>query len=264
MMSIWDALLKAKQNINARVENALGHGTAISPSTVRRDILDQVESKIVVDTAGKSFPFGRIVVRLQPQTAMQHAALEEAFVREDALKNHLLQALQDLQIQRPKEFDVRVELQEVPELEGVLSRAPFEIDFIRLQVLRLEEIPEAKLSVIRGVAEESVYQMKKDRILVGRPAEVLDREGRIVRKNDIVFLENEDEIDASVGNAHARIWYDYEKREFWIMDEGSRYGTRILRNGLVIEVPAEDPAGVQLQSGDELYFGQAGLRFEWS
>ena len=31
---------------------------------------------------------------------------------------------------------------------------------------------------------------------------------------------------------------------------------------LVIEVPGEDPAGVQLQSGDDLYFGQAGIHFE--
>jgi hypothetical protein len=261
-MSIRDALLKAKQNINERVENALGHGEAISPLAVRRDILNQVESKFIIDPTGKSLPFGRVVVRLQPQTAKQHAALEEAFVREDALKKHLLQTLQDLQIQCPKEFDTRVELQDVSEPEGTPPRALFEIDFVRLHVLRLEEVPEAKFSVIRGAAEQSVYQMKRDRILVGRAAEVLDREGRIVRKNDIVFLENEDEIDASVGSVHARIWYDYEKREFLIMDEGSRYGTRILRGGLVIEVPGEDPAGVQLQSGDDLYFGQAGIHFE--
>jgi hypothetical protein len=261
-MSIRDALLKAKQNLNERVENAFGHGEAISPLAVRRDILNQVESKFIIDPAGKSLPFGRVVVRLQPQTAKQHAALEEAFVREDALKKHLLQTLQDLQIQCPEEFDARVELQDVSELEGTPPRALFEIDFVRLHVLRLEEVPEAKFLVIRGAAEQPVYQMKRDRILVGRAAEVLDREGRIVRKNDIVFLENEDEIDASVGSVHARIWYDYEKREYWMMDEGSRYGTRVLRGGLVIEVPGEDPAGIRLQSGDDLYFGQAGIHFE--
>ena len=229
---------------------------------MRRDILNQVGLKIVVDPTGKSLPFGRVVVRLLPQTAKQHTALEEAFVREDSLKKHLLQTLQELRIQCRKEFDVRIELQEVSEPEGTRPRALFEIDFVRLHILRLEEVPEAKLLVIRGEAEQSVYQMKRDRILVGRAAEVLDREGRIVRKNDIVFLDNEDEIDASVASVHARIWYDYEKREFLIMDEGSRYGTRILRGGLVIEVPGEDPAGVPLQSGDDLYFGQAGIHFE--
>ena len=45
-MSIRDALRKAKKNLNARVENALGHGAAINPSAVRRDILNLVESKI--------------------------------------------------------------------------------------------------------------------------------------------------------------------------------------------------------------------------
>jgi hypothetical protein len=89
----------------------------------------------------------------------------------------------------------------------------------------------------------------------------LDREGRIVRRNDVVFLESDEEINCSVGRTHARIWFDSEKNEFFILDEGSRYGTRILRGGSVIEVPAGEPEGVRLQSGDEVYCGQACLRF---
>ena len=46
------------------------------------------------------------------------------------------------------------------------------------------------------------------------------------------------------------------------MDESSLYGTRIVREDHTIEVPAENPRGVGLRSGDEIYFGQAGLRFK--
>jgi hypothetical protein len=262
MMSFLDLFRKTKKNLSARVESVLEYGPAINPLTVRREIHDQMLLKIIVDANGKSLPFGRVVIRLRPQTARQHAAFEEAFVREDVLKKYLLQTLNDMQVQYPKEFHVHTELQEPAGPEGASPRSLFEIDFIRLNVVRLEEVPEVRLLITQGSAEQPAYSMKKDRILIGRPAEVLDREGRIVRKNDIIFLETEDEIAASVGSAHARIWYDFEKRGFWIMDEGSRYGTRIKRGRAVIEAPGGDPAGIQLQTGDDLYFGQAALRFE--
>ena len=104
--------------------------------------------------------------------------------------------------------------------------------------------------------------MKKERILVGSLSEVLDREGRMVRKNDVVFPNSGGEINSSVGYAHSRIWFDFERGEFCILDEVSRYGTRIVRDGLTIEVPSGDTSGIRLQSGDDIYFGQAGVRFE--
>ncbi|HTY64174.1 MAG TPA: FHA domain-containing protein [Acidobacteriota bacterium] len=261
-MGMWDALRKAQKKVTDRVETILGYEPEVNPSAFRREMLDRLGSKAVVNANGRSFPFGRVVVRLQPKTMKQHAAFEEAFVREDALKSYLEHGLKEEQIRCPENFQVRVELRDVSSPEGENPGPEFELDCIRLNVLRLEDVPEVKLVVTRGAAERQTYQLKKERILIGRPAEVLDREGRIVRKNDIVFLENEDEIGASVANAHARIWHDFERRGFWIMDEGSRYGTRIMRTGSIIEVPGGEPDGIQLQSGDDLFFGQAGLHFE--
>ena len=120
------------------------------------------------------------------------------------------------------------------------------------------------MTVLKGSAEKALYEMKKDRILVGRLPEVLDREGRMIRRNDVVFLDNGEEVNASVGRAHSRIWFDSEKQEFRIMDEVSRYGTRIMREGRSIEVPSGNTRGVRLRSGDEIYFGRACLRFEIS
>ena len=112
------------------------------------------------------------------------------------------------------------------------------------------------------MAEQPVYRLKNDRILIGRLSEVTDREGRLVRKNDVVFLDNEDDINSTVGRIHARIWFDFEKQEFRIMDEVSRYGTRVLRDGRYLEIPGGNPRGVRLRSGDEIFCGQACVRFE--
>jgi hypothetical protein len=78
----------------------------------------------------------------------------------------------------------------------------------------------------------------------------------------VVFLDNGDDINSTVGRAHARIWFDFEKNEFFIMDEVSRFGTIIMRENRSIDVPAGNPRGIRLRSGDAIYCGQACLRFE--
>ncbi|MBP1623737.1 MAG: hypothetical protein H6Q07_1757, partial [Acidobacteria bacterium] len=61
-MGIWDKLLKAEQSIRKRVENAFGDETARTPLEIRREILQQVESRIIVDAGGSSFPYEKVIV----------------------------------------------------------------------------------------------------------------------------------------------------------------------------------------------------------
>jgi len=264
LMGIKDTLQKATQNVRTRVENVLGLEKGMEPSAVRREILAQIESRMIGDASGKVFPFGKVIIYLQPQTKAQRNAIEEALVQNDALKSDIVQMLNDAQAKYPNELETLIEFRENsdPDQTGFPPQSLFEMDFIRLNVPRKQGIPETKLVIIKGETEQPEYQMRKDRILIGRSRDVLDREGRMVRKNDIVFLEKEAEINRSVGRGHARIWFDYENGEFRILDEASRYGTRILRGGAVIEVPSGDSNGIYLQSGDEIYCGQACLRFE--
>lgn len=261
-MSLFDMLRKTKKKLSERIENAFGSDSAAGPVMLRGAIRDQLLSKAVVSANEKSFPFGRVAIQLKPQTAQQYDVFKEVFIRKDALKNHLLQTLENMGIQDLNESQLCIELQEPFSQEGVSSRPLFEINFVQHNVVRLVEIPEIVMLVTRGSAEKTEYRLKKDRILVGLQAEILDREGRIIRKNDIVFLESGHESNASVSGTHARIWYDHAKRGFWIMDEDSRYGTRIMRREKVIELPVDDSEGVQLQSGDDLYFGEAIVHFE--
>jgi hypothetical protein len=263
-MSIKDTLQKATQNVRIKVENALAREKGMEPSVVRQEILSQIESRIISDASGKVFPFAKIIVHLQPQTKLERNAIEEALIQKDALTSDIVQLLNNVQARYPEELEALVEFREYsePDETELPLPHPFEMDFIKLNAPRRQDIPEANLVILKGMTEQPEYTMKKDRILIGRSREVLDREGRMVRKNDIVFLEKEEEINSSVGRAHARILFDHEEGEYCIQDEASRYGTRILRGGSVIEVPSGDSAGIHLQSGDEIYCGQACLRFE--
>jgi hypothetical protein len=262
-MSIKDALQKATQNVRTRFESAVGRERALEPSTIRQEILDRIESRIVVETDSRVFPYGRVAIRLLPLTKAHRNAIEETLLRQGALKSDILQLLNTGQVRYPRELDILIEAREDAARDPKADSPPsaFEMDFVRLNNLRKQDIPETKLVILKGLTEQPEYLMKRDRILIGRSREVLDREGRMVRKNDIVFLENGEEINCSVGTAHARIWFNFEKDDFCILDEASRYGTRILRGGTAIDVPSGEPDGLPLRSGDDIYCGQACLRF---
>jgi len=263
-LGIWDKLIKAEQNIRKRVENAFGHETVQTPLEIRREILEQVESRIIVDAGGKSFPFGKVSVRLQPPTEALLDVFETAFLQDGSLKADILQRLKDEQVRHPTELDIVVDIRQDAGHDHAESapRPLFNLDFVKPEPLPKPEIREANLVITKGLAEQPAYHMKKERILIGRLSEVLDREGRMVRKNDVVFLDNGDDVNSTVGRTHARIWFDFEKREFRIMDEGSRYGTRIMRDGRFIEVPGGNARGIRLRSGDEIHCGQSCLQFE--
>jgi hypothetical protein len=263
-MGIFDKFLKAEQKIRGRIESAFGDNAAKSPLEIRRAILEQVESRIIVDRGGKSFPFGKVIIQLIPATAAQRDVFEAAFIRNGSMKADVRQTLLSEQAKFPDDFQVVIKIEESaenPQPESA-AQAPFTIDFVLPENSKKAVVPDTKLTIIKGVAEQPVYEIRKERILVGRLPEVLDREGRMIRKNDVIFLDNGDDVNSTVGRIQARIWFDGEKNEFRIMDEASRYGTRIIREGRSIEVPGGNTRGVRLHSGDEIYLGQACLRFE--
>ena len=96
-MEFWDRLLKAEQNIRKRVENTFGHGMAQTPLEVRREILEQVEARIVIDTGGNLFPFGKVIVALQPPTEAVAEVFRTAFLQDESLKSDIIDKLKDSQ-----------------------------------------------------------------------------------------------------------------------------------------------------------------------
>ncbi len=261
-MGILERLLKTEQKIRSRVEGVFGGGSAQTPLEVRREILERVESRIMPDRGGRIFPFGEVVVTLRPRDEAMREIFRAAFIEDGSLENETRELLRGSGIRIPDHFHVTVQFEQpatdLP--DGALPM--FAVDFVRAEDASERPRPAIRLSVTKGVAEQPSYNMTKDRMLIGRLAELLDREGQMARRNDIVFLDNGDEINSTVGRAHAAVYFNRERREFRVTDEVSRYGTRIFRDGRSIEVPGGNPRGIRLRPGDEIYLGRACLRFE--
>jgi hypothetical protein len=263
-MGIWEKLLNAARSILKRVRLAFGSETVRTPLEVRREILAQVKSRIATDTSENRFPYAKAIVWLQPPTGALRDVFEAAFLQEGSLKKDILELLKDANARHPEPFEVRVAFKRDLTLssEAPSPRPLFQLDFVKHDPSIGREIPETSFVVSKGSIEQPSYKLKKERILIGRLQEVLDREGRMIRTNDVVFLDNGDDVNSTVDFAHARIWFDFEKNEFFIMDEVSRFGTIVMRESRSIDVPAGNPRGIRLRSGDAIYCGQACLRFE--
>jgi hypothetical protein len=264
-MKLWDKIWEVEQNIRKRVENAFGRETSQMPLEVRREILEQVEARIAIDKGVKLFSFERLEIHLNPATMAQCDVFDMAFLANDSLKSDIRNKLHEAQAPHGERLEIFVELHKPdgPDQAGNPHRELFRLNFVKQDQSRPRETPESSMEIIKGSVEQAIYRLRKERILIGRLSEVTDLEGRMVRKNDVVFSDNGDDINSTVGRIHARIWFDHDKQEFRIMDEASRYGTRIARDGRSIEVPGGNSRGVRLKSGDEIYFGQACMRFEF-
>lgn len=259
----WQQLQEAWHTLVESAREMLGIKAVEASSDVRQDVFSQLEAAIAVENNRKVFPFRKVNIRLQPPTKSMARQFEAAFMGMSSLKSEVYRLLKDTGIQSPPDLAVSVEIQDGIGVgsKGFESSPLYEIQFQEPVDAARYEIPEILLEVTRGAAEQSVYRITKDRLLVGSLPKVQDREGRLVRINNVVFPDTGNEINATVGDMHARIWYDFKRQEFRIMDETSLYGTRIVREGHTIEVPAENPRGVGLRSGDEICVGQACLRF---
>ena len=230
---------------------------------VRKEIFRRLEAAVSMEKDAEVFPFKKVGIRLRPPTKSIAREFKATFMENSLLKSDALRMLKEARIQFPPDLEITVDLQEEigPWIEETESVPLYEMEFEEPVNAADYEIPEIVLEVIKGSAEQSVYRISKDRLLIGCLPKVRDREGRLVRINNVVFPDTGNEINATVGDMHARIWFDFKRREFRVMDESSLYGTRIVRGGHTIEVPAENPRGVGLRSGDAIYFGQACLGF---
>ncbi len=258
-MGILDKLLKTEQKIRRRIDSAFGDGAARTPLEIRREIIEQLESRIMPDRGGKIFPFAGVIVRLRPRDEAMRDVLHAAFLEDRSLEEEAREVLADSGVSVSDRFQVLVKLEE-PAPDSALPL--FSLEFLGVEDLPEQPRPVAQLVVIKGAADQPAYPMTKDRMLIGRLAELLDREGQMSRRNDVVFLDNGDDVNSTVGRAHATVYFSREKNEFRIVDDVSRYGTRIFREGRSIEVPGGKTRGIRLRSGDEIYLGRACLRFE--
>jgi hypothetical protein len=261
-MMFWNSLCKKGLITLRSFLETFGQKTTATSQEIREEIIRRLESVYTSTGDPKLFPFKKIAIRLKPPTRRAAKEFHFDLVKNDSLKSDIYKLLKHDHVQF-FDLEISVELHEnnFPSGKDKASASWFEMEFMEPIMPDKPEIPGLRLEILKGTAKQPVYEITKDRLLVGCLSEVHDLEGRLVRKNNVVFPHEGNEINATVGNMHARIWFDFKKQEFRVMDESSRYGTRIVREGHTIEVPPENPSGVGLRSGDEVHFGQASFRF---
>jgi len=222
---------------------------------VHHAILEEIEGQVQTAARGRRlFPFSRVTVTLIAAEETRRTMLEAAFAEDRRLEGDVRRALEGAGCELPRGFSVEVQTSEVGE-------GAFEIEY---GAKPAEEPPPApatgRLVVLKGKAGQPEYTLEKARMNIGRNMDLTDAEQRVIRRNDIVFEEGADEANATVSRKHAHI--RLVDGEYRICDDASEYGTRVFREGRVVEVPAGNRRGEKLRAGDEIYLGRACVRFE--
>lgn len=230
-------------------------GPDARPLELREALLDDAERQVLTTDGRRTFPFTRVVARV---VASGDARAETERVFRD-FEARLRARLAELGCVLP--LGLRAEV-------TVIRKAPaawhagrlFAIEYLEPRDARPNGRPPVLLlTVLSGAAAQQAFTIESATVLVGRGAEPVDATG-CVRRNHVIFAETGDAVSETVGRAHARFVWDAAAAEYRVYDEGSSNGTQVVRDGASITVPARDPRGVRVRTGDEVQFGRARVR----
>jgi len=263
-MSIIDNVKKLEKQIEKLAERSDG---PLQPIEVRKATLDEIED--LVEPASKSrriFPYNRVTVEVVATDARRRAAMEAVLGERSELGRAVSARLKLAGCPPPKDLQVRLKLVKRAGADWEKGRA------FRLQCAHVEEeapVPappqsargSAALVIVKGETTDERYVVRGGCTNIGRLAEVVDKDRRVMRRNHVVFTDCKNGINLTVSRAHAHI-AESPSGEYRLFDDGSASGTRILRSGRTLALPPGSPRGTKLQPGDEIYVGQACMRFD--
>ena len=124
--------------------------------------------------------------------------------------------------------------------------------------------PRTQLTILVGNADKKQYDFAKQRINIGRLAEVLDSDMRTVRRNDIALKDDSSIENSTVSRAHAHLEYDPEANRFRLFDDGSARGTTVIRDGPVIPVPKGNSKGIFSKRATKSFWEWFRIRFQYA
>ena len=233
------------------------------PLEIREAIVDAIEQRAVPAGGGQRvLAHNHISVTVLAPT--QHNRLTLQAVLAD-LQDAAVSRLREIRCQVPAGFAVVVHYTRrarpgwAPEQRLAVEYSSRE-NAPTPDMSRLEP-PSLRVTVLRGRAMQAAYTLTESHVRIGRTALPVDSGGR-PRKNHVAFIEDGDEHSNSVGRAHASIRFEPARGEYRVFDDGSRNGTRVVRNGTTLEIMRRDPTGVTIVSGDEIHLGTAAIRVD--
>jgi hypothetical protein len=248
------------RSIFSRGREAAGSREAIE---LYRDALEQIASRATAGKrGGRMFPFNLVTIELAAGNPERRTVLEALF---DAgpLGDDIRATLKEEGVTPPGDLTVFVRYPEdaTAEMRVICERIENKpVAPVPASVAASVAMTSARLITTTGISSALRFDLNQQRVNLGRESEVVDALGRTIRRNDLYFVENAHEANASVSRSHAHI--RFEAGDWRIYDDGSSIGTSIVREGRLIAVPAHASRGVALRAGDEIYLGQVRLRFE--
>lgn len=234
-----------------------------APLEIVRAVLDDVERHVEgVGRGRRVFPYREVEIQVVGPDC-KAPRLHAAFRGIDA---RIRERLQEVRCEVPEPLAIGLEVFcERPEnwSEGQILAVIYRGDTTPESAPAMAEParPVLKLVVVKGQATAPEYRFTDASIAIGRSADLVDDHGR-VRRNRVAFTDAVDGVTETVGRAHARLVAD-PRGGYRVIDDGSRNGTSIVRDGEVIPVHRQDPRGVRIRPGDEIQVGRAVLRVEF-
>jgi hypothetical protein len=230
-----------------------------TPLEIRHFIVESIEARVQPTGGGRrKLPDALVDVRIVAADPAAQRALRAAL---DEVQGTVLARLKELSCDVPPGFRVQVTYLKRPP-SGWPADRQIAIEYPQpaaIETTPALDTPSLTVTVLRGAATQDSYYFTAPIIRVGRSPMPHDDRGR-TRRNDVAFLENGDDDSMTVTRGHCEIRFSRSQGGYRVFDERSANGTRILRDGDIIDVPANDPMGVAIRDGDELQFGNAAVR----
>jgi hypothetical protein len=233
------------------------------PLEIREGIVDAIEQRAVPSGGGQRvLAHNHVSVTVLAPTHDDRLTLQAVLAD---LEDEVVSRLREIRCQIPAGFAVAVHYTRRPRPGWAPEQRLF-VEYGSREAAVLPEAPrvdppDLHLTVLRGRATQAAYTVTEPHVQIGRTALPVDSRGR-PRNNHIAFVEDGDEHSNSVGRAHASIRFEPARGEYRVFDDGSRNGTRVVRNGRTVEIVRRDPTGVTLVSGDEIQLGTAAIRVD--
>jgi hypothetical protein len=218
------------------------------------EVLDDVEEHLEPSGGrGRAFPYERVLVAFV--VAPEERSAARALFQD--LPERIRHRLKVKGCEPPADLEIQVRY--VAEAGEEWGERPFRTRYRRRRANPSQAAapavprvaaPVLRLTVVRGRTGEKEHALSLARIHLGRLEKVASTSGRGTRKNHVWFAASED----TVSRAHARI--ERVGAEYFLFDEGSASGTRVLRAGEEIDVMPRASRGLKLRDGDRIELGK--------
>ena len=257
--------------LEGTLERLFGGRPPREPLEIRRAVVESLTSEVRPVGGGRRvLPVGRVTVAIVAADATEKRLFKEALTGPDGVEADLRRALDAAGAEWPRGFALTVKFVKAPGEDwrggarfhvtasdpGTPATAPEpETGAAAAAAAAPLSAPTLVLRVTLGQAKPRTATCQGERVNIGRQAMVADANGRVVRRNDIAFV-GDDEVSRSVSRAHAHVAWVPGAGTYRVFDEQSSHGTVVSRGGRLIQVPPGRD-GLKLAAGDEVHVGRA-------